>query len=233
MPANTRLWTLAQKTSIAVDSQYGRRRVGKNHQLLPSLRSGLAATRHPFRGGLHYAKAAANQLTVCTAYRSAAALHFEQSQQPVQSSEPLRLAESSFRLSSRFISGLYAKKTSIGGGFLLAIINSLNVHLKPPLKMSPKNILICSVLSSFAFVCLANGQYATAENHPRAVQMMSLSDNNGDGQISKAEFMARAGSEAEHPRLDRGFNMFDADKNGFVTYAELNARFKLTNPPVK
>ncbi|MGB0258815.1 MAG: hypothetical protein ACPGES_09190 [Coraliomargarita sp.] len=35
--------------------------MSNNPTLLPSLRSGLAATRHPFGDGLHYAKTAANQ----------------------------------------------------------------------------------------------------------------------------------------------------------------------------
>ena len=60
--------------------------------------------------------------------------------------------------------------------------------------------------------------------------MMSLTDKDGDGQFSKAEYMARAKNDAEKPKLERGFKMFDADKNGFVTYAELNARFAKINP---
>jgi hypothetical protein len=96
--------------------------------------------------------------------------------------------------------------------------------------MSPQIILICSVLISLVFGSLAHGQYAAADNHPRAVKMMSLTDKDGDGQFSKAEYMARARNDAERPRLEKGFKMFDADQNGFVTYAELNARFAKINP---
>jgi len=75
--------------------------VSNNHQLLPSLRSGLAATQHPFGDGLHYAKAAANQqhqptlslyfLSKCSWITS------KQSQQPVQGSEPLQIADHLWR----------------------------------------------------------------------------------------------------------------------------------------
>jgi hypothetical protein len=55
--------------------------------------------------------------------------------------------------------------------------------------------------------------------------MMNLTDTDGDGKFSKAEYLARAKSESQLPKLEKGFKMFDKDKNGFVTYAELNARF--------
>jgi Ca2+-binding EF-hand superfamily protein len=90
-----------------------------------------------------------------------------------------------------------------------------------------KTILSCFVVTSFAFSSFADAQGAadSTENHPRAVLMMSNTDMDGDGQFSKAEYMARAENEAQKPKLERGFRMFDADRNGFVSYAELNARF--------
>lgn len=81
-------------------------------------------------------------------------------------------------------------------------------------------------LSSFA---IAQDTVAPADNHPRAVLMMSKSDTNGDSQISLPEFLARARSEEEKSKINRGFKMFDADGNGFVTYAELNSRFARIN----
>ena len=78
-------------------------------------------------------------------------------------------------------------------------------------------------LSSFA---IAQDTAAPADNHPRAVLMMSKSDSNNDGQISLPEFLSRARSEDEKIKITRGFKMFDADENGLVTYAELNSRFK-------
>ena len=90
-----------------------------------------------------------------------------------------------------------------------------------------KTILPFLVVTSFAFssFAVAQGAADSKGNHPRAVLMMSKTDTDGDGQFSKAEYMARAKNEAEKPKLEKGFKMFDADRNGFVTYAELNARF--------
>ena len=81
-------------------------------------------------------------------------------------------------------------------------------------------------LSSFA---VAQDTVPPADNHPRAVLMMSKSDTNGDNQISLPEFLARARSEEEKSKINKGFQMFDADGNGFVTYAELNSRFARIN----
>ena len=91
--------------------------------------------------------------------------------------------------------------------------------------MSPKIILICSILTSLAFGSLAYGQYAVADNHPGSVKTIARCDKNGDGKLTEKEFIGVAIDEAQRAKKVRSFKKFDTDKDGLVTMAELNARF--------
>ena len=99
--------------------------------------------------------------------------------------------------------------------------------------MNPKIILICSVLTSLVFSSLAHGQYAAADNHPRSVTMMSKVDLDQDGRISEEEHFIRCTDDSKRERFAEQFAKFDADKDGFLTYPELNARFEKISPRVK
>lgn len=54
---------------------------------------------------------------------------------------------------------------------------------------------------------------------------MSNYDQNKDDQISEAEFIAQGNGEAGKLNMAKRFKKFDTDQSGFITYAELNARF--------
>ena len=93
--------------------------------------------------------------------------------------------------------------------------------------MTPnEKFLPCLVVASLTLNNFALAQdSAAAEHHPRSVIMMEKLDADKDGQISKEEHVSRGKDEAQKARFTKQFNKFDADKNGLLSYPELNARF--------
>ena len=89
-----------------------------------------------------------------------------------------------------------------------------------------KKIIALLTTASFAFASFAVAQDAAAPaaDHPRAVTVMEKTDTDKDGQISEAEFTARA-KPGQEAKMAKGFKNLDKDQDGIVTMAELNIRF--------
>lgn len=89
-----------------------------------------------------------------------------------------------------------------------------------------KKIIALLAAASFAFASFAVAQdAAVTEDHPRAVQVMEKTDTDKDGQISEAEFTARA-KPGQEAKMAKAFKQLDKDQDGIVTMAELNIRFQ-------
>lgn len=63
--------------------------------------------------------------------------------------------------------------------------------------------------------------------------MMSKADLDQDGRISKEEHLSRCNDESKRERFAQVFAKIDTDKDGFISYSELNARFESISPTVK
>ncbi len=95
-------------------------------------------------------------------------------------------------------------------------------------------ILVAALLAAPAFAqeppAAADAAPAPAAQSPAAQRLMAA-DTNKDGKWSKEEWLAAG-------RREQGFNMLDADKDGFVSRPELAEGMKRMramgmNPPAK
>jgi Ca2+-binding EF-hand superfamily protein len=96
-------------------------------------------------------------------------------------------------------------------------------------------VISCLVAALFMLTGFAVAQdtAVSADNHPRSVTMMSKVDLDQDGRISEEEHFIRCKDDSKRARFAEQFAKIDADKDGFITYPELNARFEKISPRVK